>query len=264
MQKNKETIVLESGNKIIKEYAHVDLLNIEREKLLSANRIAKETNLFMVPEILNCSLEKKTLELGFLDNLIPLNMLTLSNNNMQELFRKVGNSLGVIHQKLNLNEKLIEAFPEEWNRDFDNVFVHGDFTCVNVCYQKTSGKIVILDWLTSHLIGAQYTCCSRYFDLLWFVWLVFNIYKSNLFFSWKPKVFIDSFLRGYFEVTELQLDKERFDFYKKKINLLKIQKMHQYISNSVFYKKYFIELLFVFKQSNYNKYLPGLLNDSSV
>jgi hypothetical protein len=93
----------------------------------------------------------------------------------------------------------------------DNVFIHGDFACINVCLYKPSGKLVILDWSTAPLMGRTPTFRSRYFDVFWFASYMFRVVSNIGLLNWNPERTAKAFLEAYAQGTsKMNLDNLRY------------------------------------------------------
>ena len=79
----------------------------------------------------------------------------------------------------------------------DNVFIHGDFTLRNVCFEKTTGQLVITDWSAAPLLGRIGTYGSRFVDIIWFLNYIFLAVPRECLFSWDAPGMADAFLSGY-------------------------------------------------------------------
>ena len=83
----------------------------------------------------------------------------------------------------------------------ENVFIHGDFACINVCFHKPSDKLVILDWSAAPMVARTPTFGSRYFDILLFVSSLFQGVPCARVFGWDAAAMAETFLKGYGKKT---------------------------------------------------------------
>ncbi len=194
------------------------LLAIEAAKTKLAHKIGQASGLFYVPKVLNLDEERGVLDFERLRGLSTLYQLAIDKDARSlELYEKAGQALAVVHERLVLPDEMKYELPSEWmNSSDENVFIHGDFACVNVCLHEPSGQLVILDWSAAPLIGRTPTFGSPYFDVLWFASCVFRGAPSKKVFSWNAEEMTDAFLRGYAKAAS---DKKlnRFSDYLPKI-----------------------------------------------
>jgi len=202
------------------------LLAIEATKTKLAGEIGKDSGLFYVPQVLNFDQDRGLLDLERLSGLVTLLQLAIDKDaRLLELSEKAGQSLAVIHEQLILPDEMKHELPPEWmapdsNGSSDqNVFIHGDFGCGNVCFHEPSGQLVILDWSAAPLLGRRPTFGSRYFDILWFMASMFCAAPARKVLSWNAERIVNAFIRRYAEsIPGEKLD--RFRDYSCKIRRL--------------------------------------------
>ncbi|OHB74847.1 MAG: hypothetical protein A2Z25_09135 [Planctomycetes bacterium RBG_16_55_9] len=143
------------------------------------------------------------LEFERLSDLVTLlDLAVRKDSRLPGLLKKAGQALAVVHEKLTLPEEMKHELPPEWMAPAgENVFIHGDFACINVCFHEPSGQLVLLDWSAAPLVGRAPTFGSRYFDILLFVSSLFHGAPWRRALSWNAKEMADSFLRGYGEAA---------------------------------------------------------------
>jgi aminoglycoside phosphotransferase (APT) family kinase protein len=192
---------MEIAGEIIRKTGEPDALEIEVAKASKAFIIGKDCGLFYVPKIVNFEAKAGVLEFERLNGLIPLlNMATHKDERLLELFKKVGRALAAIHAKLALPENMKHELPAEWMaHPGENVFIHGDFAGFNLCFDESSGRLVILDWNSAPLLGHVATYGSRFFDIIWFVIFIFYGAPRRCLFNWDAPAMADAFLEGYAE-----------------------------------------------------------------
>ncbi|UCF14635.1 MAG: hypothetical protein JSW59_14570, partial [Phycisphaerales bacterium] len=114
------------------------------------------------------------------------------------LFDKTGQALAIIHEELTLPEEMKRELPPAWMDSADeNVFIHGDFACINVCFHEPSGELVILDFSAAPMVGRTPTFGSRYFDILLFISSLFQGAPWARMFGWDAGGMAEQFLEGY-------------------------------------------------------------------
>ncbi len=184
---------------IARKTGESNLLAVEAAKASRAFEIGKDSGLFSVPKVVNFDAEVGLLEFERLSDLATLlDLAVRKDSRLLELLEKAGRALAVVHAELTLPEEMKHELPAEWMDSCDdNVFIHGDFACINVCFHEPSDELVILDFSAAPMVGRTPTFGSRYFDILLFVSSLFHgaPYRSVL--SWDAGNMADTFLRGY-------------------------------------------------------------------
>ncbi len=195
---------------IARKTGESSLLAVEAAKASRASEIGRDSGLFSVPKVVNFDAEAGVLEFERLSGLATLlDLAVRKDRRLPELLRKAGQALAVVHAELTLSEEMKHELPSEWMDSSDqNVFIHGDFACINVCFHEPSAELVILDWSAAPMVGRTPTFGSRYFDILLFVSSLFHgaPYRSVL--NWDAKEMAGTFLRGYAKAApQMKLNK---------------------------------------------------------
>ncbi len=191
---------------VARKKASLSLLAIEATKTKLAGEIGKDSGLFYVPRVLSFDQDKGLLDFERLSGLVTLLQLAIDKDaRLLEFSEKAGRSLAVIHNQLVLPDEMKHELPPEWmDKPDKNVFIHGDFACINVCLHKPIGRLVILDWSAAPVIGRTPTFGSRYFDILWFVSCAFRGAPGTRILSWNAEGIADAFLKGYVKHSSTQ------------------------------------------------------------
>ncbi|MHC4116774.1 MAG: BUD32 family EKC/KEOPS complex subunit [Planctomycetota bacterium] len=203
---------------IARKSGESNLLAVEAAKASRAREIGRDSGLFSVPKVVNFDPEIGVLEFERLNGLATLlDLAVREDGRLSELLKKAGRALAVIHEELTLPEEMKHELPPEWMDPADrNVFIHGDFACINVCFHEPSGELVILDWSGAPMVGRTPTFGSRYFDILLFASSVFHGAPFRRALRWHAKAMTDAFLDGYAKAApEVELNK--FKDYSSKI-----------------------------------------------
>jgi tRNA A-37 threonylcarbamoyl transferase component Bud32 len=184
---------------IVRKTGDSSILAVEAAKASRALDIGKDSGLFCVPKVLNFDAETGVLEFERLSGLVTLLDLAVRKDpRLPELLEKAGQALAVVHEKLPLPEEMKREMPPEWMGSSDeNVFIHGDFACINVCFHEPSGELVIVDWSAAPLVGRTPNFGSRYFDILLFISSLFHGAPWRAVLSWDAAEMAHPFLRGY-------------------------------------------------------------------
>ena len=185
------------------------LLAVEAEKASRAFEIGRDSGLFSVPKVISFDVEAGALEFERLSHLVTLfDLMVRKDQRLPALLEKTGQALAVVHRTLVLPEEMRHELPPDWMAPAgENVFIHGDFACINVGFHEPSDELVLLDWSAAPMVGRTPTFGSRYFDMLLFISSIFHGAPWWRAFSWNAKEMADIFLRGYGEAfPEFKLD----------------------------------------------------------
>lgn len=184
---------------IVRKTGEPSIMAVEAAKASRAFEIGKDSGLFYVPKVVNLDAEAGVLEFERLSGLATLLDLAVhKDQRLPGLLERTGQALAVVHEKLVLPEEMKHELPPEWMGSPDeNVFVHGDFACINVGLYEPSGELVILDWSAAPLVGRTPTFGSRYFDILLFTSSMFHGAPYTRALNWNARENAGAFLRGY-------------------------------------------------------------------
>jgi len=190
---------MEFRSDIFRKTADARVLTVEAAKASRAMEIGKDSGLFRVPKVVNFDSGAGVLEFERLSGLVTLLDLAVRKDpRLPALLEKAGQALAVVHEKLILPEEMKCEMPPEWmGPSGENVFIHGDFACINVCFHEPSGGLVIVDWSAAPAVGRTPTFGSRYFDVLLFISSLFHAAPWRQLLSWNGKGIALAFLRGY-------------------------------------------------------------------
>jgi hypothetical protein len=212
---------MECRSDIFRKTADARLLTVEAAKASQALEIGKDSGLFAVPKVVNLDAEAGVLEFERLSGLATLLDLAVRKDpRLAELLEKAGRALAIVHERLVLPDEMKCEMPPEWMGSADeNVFIHGDFACINVCFHEPSGGLVIVDWSAAPSVGRTPTFGSRYFDILLFISSLFHAAPWRRISSWDGKAMTLAFLRGYCS-TAPQIKPSKLKDYAPKIGRL--------------------------------------------
>ncbi|MHC4424774.1 MAG: hypothetical protein ACYSYV_01610 [Planctomycetota bacterium] len=186
------------GN-IARKTGSPSLLAVEALKAERAGQIGNSSGLFYVPEVVNFDAKAGVLEFERLSGLVTLlDLAVRKDKRLPGLLKKAGQALAVVHEKLVLPEEMKHELPSEWMDPLDeNVFIHGDFACINAGLHEPSGELVIVDWSAAPLVGRTPTFGSRYFDILLFTSSMFHGAPYTRAVNWNARGKAGAFLTGY-------------------------------------------------------------------
>jgi tRNA A-37 threonylcarbamoyl transferase component Bud32 len=234
--------------------------SIELEKTKQASRIGEQTGLFYVPRIKGFNEKENTIDYEYLDGLCTVQQLAIGNSSrLIEVFTRIGAALAAIHDHLVLPPQMKKELPDKWmHPEKDNVFIHGDFTLLNVCFHEATNRIVILDWSAAPFIGAQHTFGSRYFDITWFIYHTFHFLPAGAIIRWRAKNMADAFIKGYAEQQQTCLQLQTFRYYHLEIEKIKRKKFSSGAKRHPLYTRAGYFLLWFWKRYRYWRYKPCL------
>jgi tRNA A-37 threonylcarbamoyl transferase component Bud32 len=198
----RETVVRKGGP----PYA----IHVEAEKSRRAAVIGARTGLFGVPPVINVDSNFRWIDFERLYNIAELRGLILQGHPIATypLLERVGRSLAAVHEQLTLDDTMKCALEDSGvDMPGEHVFLHGDFTARNVCVDLRTKDIVIVDWLTSRVVGETATFGSRFFDVIWFAFDLFSAYNMREP-QWRRSPYVNAFLRGYLEGSRSNLSRE--------------------------------------------------------
>lgn len=186
---------------IARKQGEPSLLAVEAAKVSRALEIGKNSGLFRVPRVVNFDAEAGVLEFERVRELSTLLDLAVRKDaRLPGLLEKAGRALAVVHEELTLPEEMKLALPSAWMcRAGENVCIHGDFACINVCVDESSDELVILDWSAAPMVGRTPTFGGRYFDIVLFVNSLFHGVPCRKVLSWNAAGMAELFLKGYAE-----------------------------------------------------------------
>ena len=195
---------------IARKSGPANLLEVEAAKASRAFEIGRDSGLFIVPKVLNLDSDAGILEFERISDLATLLDLAIRKDpRLGELLAKAGRALAAIHAELSLAEEMKQELPPEWMDSADrNVFIHGDFAVINVCFHEPSGELVILDFSAAPMVGRTPTFGSRCFDILLFACSMFHGAPYRRVLNWNAGAMVDTFLDGYARAApELELNR---------------------------------------------------------
>jgi len=209
---------MEFNGEIARKTGSPSLLAVEAIKSQRAGEIGKSSGLFYVPKVISFDDKTGVLEFERLKGLVTLLDLAIKKDlRLPGLLEKTGCALVAIHQQLVLPDEMKYELPPEWvDPPGENVFIHGDFACINVGFHEPSGQLVILDWSTAPVLDRTPTFGSRFFDILWFASSLFHGAPSKSVLSWDAEKMTSAFFTGCGASASFE-DLNRFETYVTKI-----------------------------------------------
>lgn len=183
------------------------MLEIELAKTKQAIQIGDKTGLFYVPRVIDFRPQEGVLEFERIEGLCDFQEMIIRNDNRRYGFlEKLGQGLAITHETITLASGMKKNLPDEWMRlSEDYVFLHGDLSAYNICYQEQTERLVVLDWSTSPLLGGSFTYGPRTFDLAWFIYSIFFHLPAGCIANWNAPGMANAFLRGYIKYHQKDL-----------------------------------------------------------
>jgi hypothetical protein len=145
-------------------------IRIEMAKTTAAAAIGSASGCFYVPAILEGDPDAGFVDIERLPGLVTLTSLTdHADPRLVEAMGRLGRGLAAVHAGLRLPPEQTLPMPVGWaDWSGDPVFIHGDLTMNNVCWDEPEDRLVIVDWSSAPALGAPVTLADPYFDLAWF------------------------------------------------------------------------------------------------
>ncbi len=151
------------------------LMRIEIEKHRQACDIGRQSGLFYVPRIIDYDISSGVAKFERLHGLKGLKRMLAYTRSCGSLIRRLAMSLALIHKELSLpRDMTIPIAPEIELPGKSEVFLHGDYSLWNIFLAQGNETPVILDWQMTPHFGRSGSYGTRYFDLMWFVYSLFN------------------------------------------------------------------------------------------
>ncbi len=216
------------GTTTVTKTATPDLMRIEVEKHCRAFEIAKNCDLFRVPEILDYDDAKGIAVFERLQKIHPVYTVLDGSVECQSLMENIGRSLAVIHRDLTLPDEMTIALPPEFASRGTEAFLHGDFNGVNVCVGSHLPRIAILDWQMTGIHGGKATYGSRYFDIMWFI--NYMLWAPTMPFLFRDPVTpaARAFLESYFKEADIPPFPDTFVSYARQFFAVKFTSRLKY------------------------------------
>lgn len=179
------------------------LLEMEHVKSSIARAIGEDTGMFYVPEVVNRDSQCGVIDFERIVHLRTIQDLAIRHDDrLLKIIERAGRSLALVHQRMTLRDDMQVMLPKQWSdRPDDNVFIHGDYTCANVCFDEESERLVIVDWSTASYLNSTGTFGSKYFDIMWFAASVYHSMPLKCVAWWNSQAIVEVFLAGYSSVS---------------------------------------------------------------
>ncbi len=252
-------------SKVVSQELSSQAIEIECAKTMAGARIGRQSGLFYVPEVLR--LDKVTHRIDF-EHVGPLTSISelvkRDDRHLPGVLDQLGCALAEIHKTLQLPDSMMREMPVEWIADAkDNVYIHGDLTTENVFLQRDTRELVILDWSTTRLLGAEYTFGVRYFDLVFFARHLVGALPFKSYFTGRVNDLIDRFLFAYFGAAAENLDLYKLRHYCRLMSSFHWENIWPSVRRRKGHRKIICLLYQVFYYCKWNSYRGKSLGKGS-
>jgi len=190
---------------------HPNLLIVEVEKTNRAFNISQNYDFFRVPRVLDFDQEKGVAVFERLMDIQGIREIIDSKQKIDFSIKDISRSIAITHKELTLPDDMRIPLPAEFRFSGNEVYLHGDFSCDNVCVNKK--YIGIIDWQMTKMHEGKATYGTRYFDIAWFVNNLFSkrFYKYLL--SGSVTSLAQSFVDTYFSFAGNEQYRSDFKLY---------------------------------------------------
>lgn len=162
-------------DKTVVKYQSAEKMRLEIIKSKRAAAIGTDTGLFSVPRIISHDRDKGSITFERVHGLRNTREVLSEFPSSGELLVRLGKILATIHNQLNLPADIATVLPDMGLKlNTQPVFIHGDFSIVNIFYSIDRDELVIIDWSTSHWLGNGGTVGPCYIDLGIFIQSLFT------------------------------------------------------------------------------------------
>lgn len=137
------------------KYQSIEKAHLEYLKTIRGEEIGRAKNLFRVPSILEFDARSGAITFERLRGLRSLAEALSTSKNPERLIAMVGRALAAIHneQPIAFEKANISCYG---NIKYDQkIFIHGDFSVMNIYFGDGEDDLVILDWSMAAWIGRE-------------------------------------------------------------------------------------------------------------
>lgn len=165
-------------DKTVVKYQSVEKMRLELIKSKRAAAIGTNTGLFRVPRIISHDPVKGAITFERFYGLCDLRETLLEFPSLDELLIRLGKILATVHNQLRLPEDITTSVSQTGLQlSTQPVFIHGDFSYINIFYSQERDEFVIIDWSTTTWLG-EGTIGPCYVDL---AILIKSLFTRHLF-----------------------------------------------------------------------------------
>ncbi|MFH1844794.1 MAG: hypothetical protein ABIF77_16510, partial [bacterium] len=170
---------------------------VEAVKIQYAHELGRSSGLFQAPLLLAHDLDAGRLELERVYDAQPLQKLAAYGSANHPLWQRVGAILALLHDEFSPHDCPPAEMPLEWQLTEDRqVWLHGDFNLVNVCYIEARDMVFVTDWSLTPMLAGPCTRGPASFDVAWLLKSLFFL-PCRMVFPRNVEEKADRFLAGY-------------------------------------------------------------------
>ena len=136
----------------------------------AAHELSLSTDLYYTPRVIGYSIADQLLCLERLADLVPLRDLLADDRVLYWVLSRVARALAFLHARLQIPADQRVPVPAGWMMgETHPVTLHGDFNLINITWQSSSNRLVILDWSSAPALGFIATVGPRELDIAHFL-----------------------------------------------------------------------------------------------
>lgn len=188
---------------VIKELVP-DICAIEARRTEAAREVAKKSDLFIVPEVLDVDIAAGLLVLEYIPELThPLHSSIVRSKERAAIYRKIGWAIGTLHTELDIDSCITRGARIGGGVVQDkDVVLHGDCHPGHTLWSKRDNKVVVIDWSGMYKPGDRPTVGTFgpwHRDILYWVsqMVVQIITRRSLIGALRSASLSEEFIRGY-------------------------------------------------------------------
>ncbi len=201
------------GEDTVTKTAAPHLMRIEIEKTQRALEISRRCGCFRVPRVLDFDEDAGVAVFERFHGIKAAGTAIHSRMHGELLAGILATALAIIHRELQLPSDMVCPLPSELSSHGNDVFIHGDLSTENVCFDERDSSIVIFDWQMTGMHGGRATYGTRYFDVVWFINNLIYRPRLRYLFGNPLASIMRKFIRTYFEEAAVRYDKDGFSHY---------------------------------------------------
>jgi hypothetical protein len=120
----------------------------------AAHELSLSTDYYYTPRVLGYSIPDQILRLERLQGLVPLRERLADDRVLYWVLSRVARAMAFIHTHLQIPANQRVPVSAGWMMgEMYPVTVHGDFNLINITWQSSSDRLVVLDWSSAPALG---------------------------------------------------------------------------------------------------------------
>lgn len=190
---------------------------LEIAKTRQAEEVSGRCGLFKVPRILDTDVETGTIVYENVGPLPQVSEVLAGRGESGPLLERIGRSLAAIHREMGLPRELKSPFEKlPADGSMPEAVLHGDFSVINMLFDRSADDLYILDWNTAFWLG-EGTCGPPFIDLACLAQSLFIRKILERVKIGDPEQKAETFLRGYRAESDRSLDAGEFGDLSRKV-----------------------------------------------